>query len=110
MPLIIPATIACSFTVGDPAMALATLQAAKDHGVQPGAHPSFPDREHFGRRELQRTEQESYADCVYEVGALIGLAKAVGTTIRHIKPHGALYKMACRDDDYAGPIVAAAEL
>jgi len=110
MPLITSANIACGFHAGDPVTAQATLQAALKHGVQAGAHPSFPDREHFGRRELVRTEQEIDADCVYQIGALLGLAKAVGTTIRHIKPHGALYNMACRDDAYARPVIAAAEL
>ena len=110
MPLITSANIACGFHAGDAITAHATLQLALRHGVQAGAHPSFPDREHFGRRELKRTELEILADCVYQIGALVALAKQVGTTIRHIKPHGALYNMACRDDSYARPLVAAAEL
>ena len=110
MPLITSANIACGFHAGDPVTALETLQAALKHGVQAGAHPGFPDREHFGRRELKKTEQDIYADCVYQVGALLGLARSAGLTIRHLKPHGALYNMACRDDAYAQPIVAAAEL
>jgi UPF0271 protein len=109
MPLITSANIACGFHAGDPVIARATLQGALKHGVQAGAHPGFADREHFGRRELVRTEQEIYADCVYQIGALMALAKAVGTTIRHIKAHGALYNMACRDDAYARPLVAAAD-
>jgi UPF0271 protein len=110
MPLITSANIACGFHAGDPVIAQATLQNALKHGVRAGAHPSFPDREHFGRRELERTEQDVFADCVYQIGALLGLAKAVGTTIHHIKPHGALYNMACRDDSFARPLIAAAEL
>lgn len=110
MSLVTSANIACGFHAGDPAIALATLRAAVQHGVQAGAHPSFPDREHFGRRELARSEQEIYSDCVYQIGALIGLARSVGTTILHIKPHGALYNLACRDDAYARPMVAVAEL
>jgi len=110
MPLITSANIACGFHAGDAVTAQATLQLTSQHGVEAGAHPSFPDREHFGRRELARTEPEILADCVYQIGALLGLARQVGTTIRHIKPHGALYNMACRDDAYARPLVAAAEL
>jgi UPF0271 protein len=85
------------------------LALAARHGVQAGAHPSFPDREHFGRRELVRSAEEIYAECVYQVGALIALGRAVGCPIRHIKPHGALYNLACRDTAYARPVVAAAE-
>jgi UPF0271 protein len=110
MPLITSANIACGFHAGDPVTAQATLHMTLQHGVQAGAHPSFPDREHFGRRELVRTEAEILADCVYQIGALMGLAQQVGATIRHLKPHGALYNMACRDDAYARPLVAAAQL
>src|SRR5205085_7871016 len=80
------------------------------HGVQVGAHPGFADREHFGRRELVRTEQQIFEECVYQIGALAGLARAVGLTLRYVKPHGALYNMACRDDAYARPVVDAAAL
>jgi UPF0271 protein len=110
MPLITSANVACGFHAGDPATASATLEAAAVHGVAVGAHPSFPDREHFGRRELERSEKEIFEDCVYQVGALAGLARAVGLDVRHLKPHGALYNLACRDDRYARPVVAAAEL
>jgi UPF0271 protein len=110
MPLITSANIACGFHAGDAATAFAALTAAAQHNVQAGAHPSFPDRENFGRRELTRTEQQIYEDCLYQVGALAGLARAGGKPLRHLKPHGALYNMACRDDAYARPIVAVAEL
>jgi UPF0271 protein len=109
MPLITSANVACGFHAGDPATALATLQLAARCQVQVGAHPSFPDREHFGRLELERTEQQVFEDCVYQVGALIALARAAGTEVRHIKPHGALYNMACRDERFARPVVKAAE-
>jgi UPF0271 protein len=109
MPLITSANIACGFHAGDPETAAATLAAAARHGVQAGAHPSFPDREHFGRRELARSEQQVYEDCVYQIGGLIALGRAAGCPIRHIKPHGALYNVACRDDSYARPMIAVAE-
>jgi 5-oxoprolinase (ATP-hydrolysing) subunit A len=110
MPLITSANIACGFHAGDPATARAALEAAARHGVQVGAHPGFPDREHFGRRELSRTGREVFDDCVYQVGALAGLARAAGLALRYVKPHGALYNMACRDEAYARPVVDAVAL
>ena len=108
--LVTSANIACGGHAGDPATAFQTLSLAARYGVRAGAHPSFIDRENFGRRELERTEQQVFEDCVYQVGALTGLARAVGRPLTHLKPHGALYGLACRDDNYARPIVAAAQL
>jgi UPF0271 protein len=110
MPLITSANIACGFHAGDPSTAFQTLRAAAQHGVQVGAHPAFPDREHFGRQELPRTEQQILEDCLYQIGALAGLAKAAGLDLHHVKAHGALYNLACRDDAYARPVVEAAVL
>jgi UPF0271 protein len=110
MPLITSANIACGFHAGDPATAFRTLQSAARHGVQAGAHPGFPDRDHFGRQELVQSEQQVLEETVYQVGALAGLAKAAGIPLHHLKPHGALYNLACRDDGYARPIVEAAAL
>jgi UPF0271 protein len=108
MPLITSANVACGFHAGDPTVIAATLAAAAGHGVQLGAHPGFPDREHFGRRELARTRQQVFDDCVYQVGALAGMARAARLSVTYVKPHGALYNMACRDDAYAAPVVDAA--
>lgn len=108
MPLITTANIACGFHAGDPATARAALWAAACHNVQVGAHPSFQDREHFGRREMTRTPVQIFEECVYQIGALTGLAQSLGMKLRHVKPHGALYNMACRDDEYALGIVEAA--
>jgi UPF0271 protein len=110
LPLITTANVACGFHAGDPATAFATVAAAAKLGVRVGAHPGFPDREHFGRRDLDRSEQQVYEDCVYQIGALAGIARACGTTLSHVKAHGALYNRACRDERYARPVVAAAEL
>lgn len=109
MGLITSANVSCGFHAGDPATAAATLCAAARHGVQAGAHPSFADREQFGRRELLLPEAQIYEECVYQIGALIALGRSVGWPICHIKPHGALYNLACRDDAYARPLVQAAE-
>src|SRR5688572_12431252 len=78
MPLITSANVAGGFHAGDAATAFRTLAAAARAGVRAGAHPGFPDREHFGRRELDRSEQQVFEDCVYQVGALEGLARAAG--------------------------------
>jgi 5-oxoprolinase (ATP-hydrolysing) subunit A len=110
MPLITSANIACGFHAGGPTTALAALRAAAQHGVHVGAHPGFADREHFGRRELDRTEEQIFEDCVCQIGAISGLGRAAGVTLRHVKPHGGLYNQACRDDGYARPVVAAVEL
>jgi UPF0271 protein len=107
MPLITSANIACGFHAGDAATAYDALRLAAQHGVQVGAHPGFPDREHFGRREQTRSEKQIFEDCVYQIGALAGLARAAGLALRYVKPHGALYNLACRDDAYARPIVEA---
>jgi 5-oxoprolinase (ATP-hydrolysing) subunit A len=109
MPLITSASIACGFHAGDPTTALAILRQAGQYGISAGAHPSYPDRENFGRRELACSEDQVFADCVYQVGALAALARTVGVALRHVKPHGALYNQACRDDSYASPVVAAVE-
>src|SRR5262245_32288648 len=110
MPLITSANIACGFHAGGPAEAQAALALAARHGVRVGAHPGYADREHFGRRELDTGEQQVFTDCVYQIGALAGLAKAAGVEVRYVKPHGGLYNQGCREDAYARPVVAAAEV
>jgi UPF0271 protein len=109
MTLITSANVSCGFHAGDVALAHAALRAAAEHGVQAGAHPGFPDREGFGRREWAWPEERVFEECVDQVGALAGLARVAGAPLRYVKPHGALYNMACRDDAYARPVVAAVE-
>jgi 5-oxoprolinase (ATP-hydrolysing) subunit A len=110
IPLITTANVACGFHAGDPATAFATIAVAHKAGVRVGAHPGFPDRANFGRTEMRRSEQEVYEDCVYQIGAVAGIAKSFGLALSHVKAHGALYNMACRDDHYARAIVAATKL
>lgn len=109
MPLITSANIACGLHAGDPMTALATLRLAVHNGVCLGAHPGYADRDHFGRRELALGEDEVEALCLYQIGALAALAISAGGSLRYVKPHGALYNQACRDDALASPIVAATE-
>jgi UPF0271 protein len=110
MPLITSANLCCGFHAGDASAARVALKAAQRHGVQVGAHPGYADRAHFGRRELPLSEEAIFELCLYQTGALAGLAQAVGVHLRYLKPHGALYNQACREDAFARPIMAAAEV
>jgi len=109
IPLVTSANVACGFHAGDPTTALQTLRLAAEHRVSVGAHPGHPDREHFGRRELDRSPEQVFADCVYQIGALMGLAKVAGCRVSYVKPHGGLYHQSGRDDRYAEPVIAATE-
>jgi 5-oxoprolinase (ATP-hydrolysing) subunit A len=109
MALVTSANICCGFHAGDPRTARIALDLAAQHDVQVGAHPGYPDREHFGRRDMEMAEDEIYDLCLYQVGALEGLTRITGQPLRYLKPHGALYNQACRDDAYARPVIAAAE-
>lgn len=110
MPLVTSANICCGFHAGDAAVANATLKLAAKHGVQIGAHPGYHDRANFGRHELALSEEAIFELCLYQVGALAALAQSAGLRLRYLKPHGALYNQACRDDGFARPIMAAAEI
>lgn len=110
LALVTSASIACGFHAGDPGTAAETLRQAARSGVVAGAHPSFPDREHFGRREMTRSPRHVFEECAYQVGALTLLARGLGWPLRYVKPHGALYTQACRDEDYARPVVDVCDL
>lgn len=98
------ANIACGFHAGDPGTMRATVALAQAHGVAIGAHPGFPDLVGFGRREIAATPQEVHDLVLYQVSALAGIAGAVGVRLQHVKAHGALYNMACRDRALADAI------
>jgi UPF0271 protein len=108
--LITSANISCGFHAGDAATAHAALKLAARHGVHVGAHPGYADRANFGRVEIALGEDSLFELCLYQVGALAGLAQSAGVHLRYIKPHGALYNQACREDAYARPVMAAAEI
>ena len=91
------ANIACGFHAGDPAGIYRTVKAAAANGVVVGAHVSYPDRVGFGRRDLDATAEELIADVIYQIGAIKGIAAAAGTTVRYVKPHGALYNRIAYD-------------
>jgi UPF0271 protein len=108
MPLITSANVACGGHVSAVPIE-PTLRLAKQHGVQVGAHPGFADPEHFGRRELDLPAEQVFRDCQRQVLLLLSVAKGVGVPVRYIKPHGALYNLACRDDALAEPLVRLAQ-
>ena len=91
LPLVSSANVACGFHAGTPDVILATLRAAAERGVAVGAHVAYPDLAGFGRRSMDIASEELFADVIYQIGALQGLAAAAGTRVRYVKPHGALY-------------------
>lgn len=107
MPSITSANIACGFHAGDPVVMRQTLALARDSGVAVGAHPGFPDLAGFGRREMKLTPAEAENLVLYQVSALAGMAAAAGMKLQHVKAHGALYNMACRDRALADAIARA---
>ncbi|SOZ14749.1 putative lipoprotein, LamB/YcsF family protein [Cupriavidus taiwanensis] len=107
LALISSANIACGWHAGDAATMVQTVKWALAHGVAIGAHPSYPDRENFGRTEMQRDPEHVYADVLYQIGALAAIVRAQGGVLHHVKPHGALYNQAVRDPALARAIVRA---
>lgn len=101
------ASVACGFHAGSPATMIETARRAQAHGVSLGAHPSFDDREGFGRRPVDVGPEDLFAAVVYQVGAMAAAANAAGTALRYVKPHGALYNQAATDRAMAEPVVAA---
>jgi UPF0271 protein len=107
MPYITSANIACGFHAGDSKTMQVTVRLAKQYGVHVGAHPSWLDVEGFGRREMTLPLQEVEALILYQVGALAAIAKAEGVELHHVKPHGALYNQAAKDQVLANAIARA---
>jgi len=99
--------IACGFHAGDPQIMDKTVAAAMDAGVAIGAHPGFRDLHGFGRREMTTDPAEVEAEVLYQVGALAAFARAHGSRLTHVKPHGALYNQAARDPVLARALASA---
>jgi len=97
MPHISSANIACGAHAGDPAVMRRTMRLAAAHRVACGAHPGFADLAGFGRREIPITVDEATDLVLWQLGALAAIARSEGVTLRHVKPHGALYNMAARE-------------
>ena len=105
--LISSASIATGFHAGDADTMHAAVLAAKAQGVAVGAHPSFFDRENFGRKELKVTVDEVFDAVAFQLGVFQAIAEAAGMRPNHVKPHGALYNMAVRDEKLADAIARA---
>lgn len=101
------ANVACGFHAGSPAGILATLKAAKAQKVTVGAHVAYPDLVGFGRRNMDVASDELTADVIYQIGALQGLARAAGTEVKYVKPHGALYNTIAHDRRQALAVIEA---
>jgi UPF0271 protein len=110
MPYISMANVACGFHAGDPVVMRDTVARAKAGGVKVGAHPSFPDLQGFGRRVMAMDPDELTAAILYQTGALKAFLDAEGMPLTHLKPHGALYGVAARDEAVANAIADAAEV
>ena len=107
LDVVTSANVACGFHAGDPAGILRTLKAAAARNVAIGAHVAYPDKVGFGRRNMDLASDELTADVIYQIGALQGLAKAAGTSVRYVKPHGALYNTIAHDRRQALAVIAA---
>jgi UPF0271 protein len=107
LAIVTSANIACGFHAGDPAGLLGVLREAASRDVSVGAHVGYRDLVGFGRRNMDPSSAELVADTIYQIGALQGLAKAAGTQIRYVKPHGALYNTIAHDASQAADVIAA---
>lgn len=101
------ANIACGFHAGDPQVMARTVGLAAARGVAVGAHPAYPDLLGFGRRYMEAAPGEIKNYIIYQVGALQAFARARGTRLQHVKPHGALYNAAATDKNIARAIAEA---
>lgn len=108
MPFITHANIACGGHASDPAVMWQTVRAGKRHGIRLGAHPGLPDREGFGRREMRLSRDEVAGLVLYQAGALDAFMRAEQIRMSHLKPHGALFGMAMKDEAVANGIADAA--
>jgi UPF0271 protein len=106
-PFITSANVACGFHGGDASVMRTTIARAKELGVGVGAHPGFQDLIGFGRRNMDASPAEVYDLVVYQIGALLGFARAAGVRLQHVKAHGALYNMAAAKAELAAAIARA---
>ena len=107
MDVVSSINIACGFHAGDASVMRETVQTAIKKSIAIGAHPSFPDLQGFGRREIKMSAQEIFDIVLYQVSALKGICEAFGTKLNHVKPHGALYNSAAKNPETALSIAEA---
>ena len=104
LELVTSANIACGFHAGDADTMRKSIESARDRNVAVGAHPSLFDRENFGRKELPVEPDEIFDAVMYQLGIFQAIAEAAVVRPNHVKPHGALYNMAVRDEKLADAI------
>ncbi|MEH8048019.1 5-oxoprolinase subunit PxpA [Gallibacterium anatis] len=104
LQLVTSANVACGLHAGDFNEMRKAIRWAKENKVRIGAHPSFPDRENFGRTNLQLPDDELKACLLYQLGAVKALCDAEGVSLSYVKPHGALYNQAAKDESLAALI------
>jgi UPF0271 protein len=106
-PLVTSASVACGMHAGDPVTMLDTCRTAYELDVKVGAHLGYPDLAGFGLRSLDMTFDDLFGAVLYQLGALDGVAHAVGASVDYVKLHGALYDRTVRDAEQASAVVAA---
>ncbi|MFU2058064.1 5-oxoprolinase subunit PxpA [Avibacterium volantium] len=104
LQLVTSANVACGLHAGDFNEMRKAIRWAKENQVQVGAHPSFPDRENFGRTNMQLPDEELKACLLYQLGAIKALCEAEAVPLAYVKPHGALYNQAAKDEALANLI------
>jgi UPF0271 protein len=109
LELVTSASIACGFHAGDPRIMDSTVRQAVSRGVTVGAHVSYPDLPGFGRRHLQVSADELTTDVLYQIGALDAFCRRHGSSVRYVKPHGALYNDLAGDETLATALAEAIE-
>ena len=104
LPYVTSANVACGMHAGDPSVMDGTVSFALSHGVRVGAHPGYPDREHFGRAPVEISAEAVENLVLYQIAALDGFVRSRGGTLTHVKPHGALYHAGAEFPDVARAI------
>lgn len=107
MAVISSANVATGFHAGDPSLMNRVVLLAKEHGVSVGAHPAYRDLQGFGRRYIKCSDEELVNDIVYQVGALREFCRRHGVRLQHVKPHGALYMEAARNESLSNHLLEA---
>ncbi|ORV93413.1 hypothetical protein AWC11_05770 [Mycobacterium interjectum] len=108
--IVTSANVACGFHAGDPAGLLRVCRSAAGRGVRIGAQVSYRDLAGFGRRYIDVAHDDLVADVVYQIGALQAIAAASGSTVRYVKPHGALYNTIVTDRDQGAAVAEAVRM
>ena len=107
MPYISSASIACGYHAGDEDTMKRTVELCSKYNVAIGTHPSYPDKENFGRTNMNLPVEEIYSIVSEQIRLLFAIVKSSGKKLQHVKPHGALYNMAAKDRNIANAIAKA---